>query len=309
MKYVFLITALLWSSSWNDIARQNRLRRQARALRMAGQYAEALQKYNVLIDSMGVRDLELRINRAHTWYSLGNKTQARSAYQELLTETSGATRAMVLNQWAISLPLPQERTQALDALQEAMRLDPTNENARYNYQWILHQKEDKQESPSDPNKDSEKEDNSSDSNPSDKPRGGSSDKDEASSQEESRSDSSSAEEKKPSASSQGKEDAKDASGGEEERAGEEDQESADAKAPSASSPEVDQDKGDALSSSKESLDEEERLSETAQKLSALQLTPAQAKRLLEALRTGEVQYLQQRRRTATQPQADDKPDW
>ena len=306
--FVMLLEAMLGVAPSTDLSKINKLKREARTALEEGRYREAAALYGILVDSMGLQEPALIVNRAHAYFSAGERDAALEQYQLLLNKSQAPhLRSMALNQIGLLSEEQVENQQLLGFFKQALKVDPSNEKARYNYQRVMQRIQDKEKKQSpeqekhqnqqekDPEQQNKNEQNQEQRDPqknkdqSDKKKNKKQDeqqdqKNEEQSSQSEQSDKKSEEEKKePNSNLQDK--------GEEKE---------------------DQQKQSLQQSSKQEEKKDGQLpasSSTAEKLRKMNLSEEKARQILEALRHNEIQYLQQLRRKATQPKDDSKPDW
>ncbi len=64
----------------DDIATINRLKKQAEEAYQSGDYAQAVQYYQTLVDSLQVDDEKVRLNLAHAQLQVGDTASAQRRY-------------------------------------------------------------------------------------------------------------------------------------------------------------------------------------------------------------------------------------
>lgn len=142
MKYLMIMLALLATDPLK-VRRINTTKADAKDAFQSGDYQTAVAKYNLLIDSLGVVEDELVINRAHAYYLLKDTAHALSDYQSLLQSTKNEIVSRAGNQLGLMSNQKNKPEEALSYFKQALKADPTNDDARYNYE-MLKKKLDKQ---------------------------------------------------------------------------------------------------------------------------------------------------------------------
>jgi len=138
MKLLF-IAILLILSPFNDldkIAKINKAKKEAKEAYLAGDYQMANSKYKLLIDSLGVDEEEVQLNFAHTQYQLNDTTNAVKRYQNL-TESSNNKISSIAQQQLGQIQFDKKQYEpALEHYKNALRKNPSNQEARYNYELL-----------------------------------------------------------------------------------------------------------------------------------------------------------------------------
>ena len=269
------------------IAEVNRLKRAAQKALDEGRFEEAAAIYSVLVDSLGVQSPALQMNRAHAYFAAGDDRAALQQYQLLQRpDYAPSLRSMALNQIGLLSEGKVEKEVLLRFFKQALKADPSNEKARYNYQRVMQRTFDEKEKQDDQDQkdkeqeqDKDKDQKENQSKQKDKKEKGQDQQDQQQQQEHNN---------KEQEQQQNKEQSSEQN---QEKKGQEGQ------------------KKEPQSQDKEQAEKQPTEPSTAEKLQQMNLSEEKAKQLLEALRHNEVQYLQQLRRKATRPRDDSKPDW
>ena len=92
MKLLFVLIFLVINpiTDLDKIARINKAKKEAKEAFLSKNYQLAHDKYQFLIDSLGVKEEEVLLDYAHTMYNLNDTTNAVNKYQEL-SESSNKT--------------------------------------------------------------------------------------------------------------------------------------------------------------------------------------------------------------------------
>ena len=294
---VLLFGATSEVASGTDIAKINKLKREAKAAFSEGRYKEAAALYSILIDSLDLQTSALLLNRAHALFSANERTASIKQYELLLSKSKEPrVRSVALNQIGLLSDGKVEKEHLLSFFKRALREDPTNEKARYNYQRIMQRiyeekKQDSQQSEQEKKKEKDQEQQdknekskSQDQQQKDKSKEGkeSKDKEQLDQQSQQQKDNKSKEEERTESKSKDSQEEKQKKKKNAQSQNKKEDKSSDQLPPSAS---------------------------TTEKLRKMNLSEEKAQQILEALRHNEVQYLQQIRRKATRPKDESKPDW
>lgn len=161
MRTFFVLVLALVINDPKEIAKINSLKKEAEAAYLAQDYELALSKYTLLHDSLGVDDPAIRLNLAHAHYHLGDSAGAKSNYGKLIGSEDRKMKSIALQQLGVMSKDANKLEEALQQLKSAIKADPTNQEAIYNYEvvkkLIEEQKEQEQQQQEQQNKDGEDE--------------------------------------------------------------------------------------------------------------------------------------------------------
>lgn len=278
MKFLAVILLVLTSTTDPSmISKINGLKAEAKKAYLKNDFKTAVSKYRYLVDTLKVREDEVLLNLASSYYNLKDTTNAQSQYQSLTSSSKAHLRSKAQQQLGLIADQQGNQQEALLHFKEAIKSDLTNQEARYNYELLKKKIEEKkkqdQNKKDDQNKDKEQE------------------KKDQKKQEE---------EKKE----QQKKDQEQKEKEKKEQQEKQDQEKEDQK--------KDQEKKDQEKEQeeKEKKEQEKKMPPSVEeKLKEMKISPEKAEMLLEAMRNQEKQYLQQNKRKATKPKEKGKPDW
>lgn len=271
-----LLTWLLLLTTLTDpgkISKVNSLKEQARKAYNAGDYTNAIEKYRMLKDSLQVSEDEVSLNLANAYFQKNDTTAALTEYQPLLTSPNNSIRSKANQQVGILNNRQGKFEDALNHFKQAIKADPSNGDARYNYEMLKKKLEEKKKQEEQQKKDQQK-----DNKPQDQ-------------KEQQKKDEQQKKEQEQKQENQNKSDKKDEQGKKEEQK-KEDQKSEQEK-----------------ESEKPSEEKKDTPPSVSEKLQQMKISEEKAKMLLEAMKNQEVQYLQQNKRKATKPKDKGKPDW
>jgi len=317
MKYL-MIVVLLFSSVTDPvtkIAKSNKLKREASSAYADGNFQEAIDSYQMLLDSMGIEDDRARLNLANAAYvmSYGGDNMgllseissgetmiedtaalnaisgdlkyfdiAESNYNRVKDGSNIPLASMANNQLGIIAykmgeQSPDEKesfTQsALNNFKQALLKNPQNEQARYNYELLkklIRQQQEQEEEQKDQDQKEDKKDDQ--------------------------------EKKDQENKDQKKQDQKDEN---QEKQDQEKQEKQDQD----QEQKQEQEEGQENEEQKEGEQKEDPMEKLMDKLKEMNIPLEKAQMILEAMKNNETQYVQQKKRKATERKRSDKPDW
>lgn len=274
-----LMLALLTDPT--KIGKINTLKAEAKKAYLAGDFKTAVQKYRYLVDSLQVKEDEVLLNLANAYFQLNDSTNALSEYQSLTQSPKPQLRSKAQQQLGVMTNRQGKFEEALNYFKESIKSDPSNNDARYNYELLkkkLEEKKQQQQQQQQQNqKDQNKEQENKDQQKQEQEKKEQQDKQKEEQQKE--------QEKKDQQQEKKDQQQKDQQKKENEQQQEEQQKQ-------------DQEK-----------QEPKEAPPVSEKLKQMQISEEKAKMLLEAMKNQEIQYLQQNKRKATKPKDKTKPDW
>lgn len=161
MKTILLSLLVFVSTDPREISKINSLKKEAAMEFSTGKLESAISKYQ-LLDSLGVEDPALKLNMAHAYYKLQDTTGAQTYYQSVLNSSNNKLRSIAYQQLGVMKKDTQKYEEALQDLKSALKSDPTNEGARYDYELIkklLEEQEQQEQEQDQENQDQENEEN------------------------------------------------------------------------------------------------------------------------------------------------------
>ncbi len=279
MKYIALFSLFLLIDPPGKIGKINSAKSDAKEHFQRGEYKEAAADYKTLIDSLGVNEEEVSMNLAHSYFQLNDTTNAQNNYLPLTNSANPKFRSVANQQLGVMANRTGKIEEALNYFKNALKADPTNDEARFNYEIVkkkLEEKKKQEEQQKQQNKDQKKDDKQK------------SDKDQK--------------DKKDNKDEKGKGDQQEKEKQDQEKKDQEQKEKE----------KKDQEKKNQEQQDKDSKDkknDKEIPPSVSEKLKDMKITEEKARMVLEAMKNQEVQYLQQNKRKATKPKGKGKPDW
>lgn len=253
-----------------DIGKINEAKASAKAAYLAGNYESAVKQYTYLVDSVGIAEEEVMLNLASSYFHLKDTVNTIRSYQPLTMSLNNKIKSIANQQIGVLNNREGKFEEALNYLKQAIKADPTNDDAKYNYEMIkkklAEQKKKEEQEKKDQNKQEQEK------------------KDE---KQQDQKDKENKEQKDQQQSDQDKKD--------QEKKDQEKKENA-----------KEQEKKDQENKQEK---EQEIPPSVKDKLKDMEMSEEKAKMILEAMRANEFQYLQQNKRKATKPKDRNKPDW
>ncbi len=292
--FLIFVLGLLLSIDPKKVSKINSLKSEAKKAFLAGDFKTAIKKYKYLKDSLGVNEEEVGMNLANSYFRTNDTTGAFSNYQPLSLSNDAKIKSWANQQMGVMANRQGKFEEALNYFKQAMKAEPENEQARFNYEMVkkkLEEQKKQQQQNKDQNKDNkdkkddQKKDNKDQQN-KDQQNKDQKDKDKKDQENKDKQD-----QKKDQKDQQNK-DKKDKEQKDKEQKEKEQQQKEQEK--------KDQQNKDDKNKPDPSLSE---------KLKDMKISEDKAKMILEAMKNQEVQYLQQNKRKATKPRDRGKPDW
>jgi tetratricopeptide (TPR) repeat protein len=106
----------------------------------AGDPAAALPRYDAAEKATGPR-AEIDYDRGNALYRLGRHAEARDAWRRALDRGAGALGTRALQNLGNALAASGDREGAITAYSEALRADPSNDDARFDLEVLLRKKD------------------------------------------------------------------------------------------------------------------------------------------------------------------------
>lgn len=132
MKYLVFFALLINPLTIREI---NSLKKEARDAFSKADYKTAIEKYSYLRDTLNVTDDAVLLNLAHAYFYLNDTANAISAYQNL-TSAEASIRSKAYVQLGVIHNRQGAQEEALQYFKDAIKADPDNMDARYNYELL-----------------------------------------------------------------------------------------------------------------------------------------------------------------------------
>ena len=273
MRVLFLVVLAFMSTDPKEVAKTNALKKEAEAAYLAGDYSLAMSKYILLKDSMGVNDPAIDLNLAHSYYHLGDTAGAKRNYGNLTSSSNKQLKSIAYQQLGVMNKDAGKLEESLQQLKSAIKTDPTNQEARYNYEVVKKLLEEQKEQEQQQNQDQQSEDGDQENQ----------DQQNQENQDQEQ---------------EGDQENQENQEGENQEQQEGDQQK-----------EQEQQEQQQEGEEQEQQEEQSEQEMTKEKLKEMGISEEKARQLLEAMRQAEIKYLQQQRRKPTKRPPSGKPDW
>ena len=270
MKSFLVIILAILINDPKEIAKINSLKKEAEEAYLAQDYELALSKYTILHDSLGVDDPAIKLNLAHAHYHVGDTAGAKMNYSNLAGSESNRMKSIALQQLGVMSKDAGKLEEALQQLKSAIKADPSNQEAVYNYEVVKKLIEEQKQQEQQQNQDQQNKDGE--------------DEQEQQNQDQ-------------------KED------GEQENQENEDGENQEKSDQEKEQEQKEQEKKEGEEKENENEKEKSQEQMTKEKLEEMGISEEKARQLLEAMRQSEIKYLQHQQRKPTKRPPSNKPDW
>ena len=289
---IALAILLVLTSGFNDldkIAKANKLKKEAREAYQNGDYTTAIDNYHYLLDSMNIDDDKIRLNLANAYYQLKDTTNAQNRYSALTESENSVIRSTAYQQNGIIQNAQKKHKEALQSFKNALKSDPTNEGARYNYELVkklIKEQEEQQKDQNQENKDQQKQDQENN------------DQQDQQQQDQQKQD----QENKDQEQQDQEQDQENKEGESEEEKEQKEKEGEDGE-------EKEQEPKEGEERDEQKDAEQKDMPQQPQDMKDMKISEEKAKMILEAMKNSEIQYFQQNKRKPTKRKDSDKPDW
>jgi len=273
MRILFAVLLLIISNDPKEIAKANTLKKEAEQAFLEGDYETAVKKYQFLLDSMEVEDDLIKLNLGHAYYHLGDSAGAKSNYGKAGMSVNNELKSIAYQQLGVMSKDANKLEQSLQQLKSAIKADPANRDAIYDYEVVKKLlEEQKQQEQQQQEQDNENKEN-----------------------EEKKEEQNEDQQNQDQKNENGEQENKDQKGeNNEQQENEQEQQE-----------QENQEEGEQQEQEQEKSQEEM----TKEKLQEMGISEEKARQLLEAMRQSEIKYLQNQKRKATKRPPSGKPDW
>jgi Ca-activated chloride channel family protein len=301
MKYILVsLFVVAFVTDPFRIGKINRAKSEAREAYTSGDYKTAVQKYHYLIDSMKVMEDELKLNLANAYFMMNDTANALTNYESLAGSKVNAVRSKAQQQLGIMNYRKQKNEQALNNFKQAIKADPDNMDARYNYELLkkkLDEKKKKEEE--EQKKDQQKKDQQKDQQQNkDQQQKDQQQKDQQQKEQEKKDQQNKDQKSKEQQQKEQQQKEQQQKEQQQKEQQQKEQEKKDQQQKEQQNPEQKQDQ-----------EKKKPNPELSEKLEQMKISEQKARMILEAMKNQEIQYLQQNKRKASKPKDKGKPDW
>lgn len=134
-----ILHLIIWIVNHGPLDRTKRVNKtvaQAEQALQRKDYANASRQFRYLVDSLRFTEPAARLDLAHSLFEGKDTLNARQQYQRLDSVTNVPARSVALQQLGVLAGNRNENEQALAYFKRTLKADPTNEDARYDYELL-----------------------------------------------------------------------------------------------------------------------------------------------------------------------------
>lgn len=273
----------------DKIAKVNKAKKEAEQYYLAENYQAAQDKYKYLIDSLGVEDDRALLNLANSQYYLQDSINSLSNYKQLTSSTDATISSNAYAQLGEIAFEKEQYEPALQHYKQALKKNPGNTDARYNYELLKklieeQKQQEQQDQQNQENQEQQDQQNQDQQNQEEQDQQKQDQEQQQQDQEQQQQDQEGEEQENEQQEQQEQED----------KEGEEKEEQENQQNPE---------------EGEEQKEEQQPQPSPEDKLKELNISEEKAKMILEAMKNNEIQYIQQNKRKAKKKKDPDKPDW
>ncbi len=143
--FSLIMLTLLLTVDPATLRKINSAKSEAEAAFRKGDYTMAIQKYHYLVDSLGVVEDEVMLNLANAYYLAKDTASATSRYRTVTGSPRPELRSKAFQQLGNMASKQGRAEEALDLFKQAIKAEPRNDAARYNYEMLKKKLEEQKE--------------------------------------------------------------------------------------------------------------------------------------------------------------------
>jgi len=139
MKYIFYaLLAIGFFDGFTRIAKTNQYKKEGKEAFISEKYDVAVARFAYLADTLEANDETIVINLANALYRNDSIKKANERYKQVIASgKNGTFVSIAYNQAGIIFANDQKYQEAINYFKDALRSDPENEQARYNYELLM----------------------------------------------------------------------------------------------------------------------------------------------------------------------------
>ncbi|MEQ9147638.1 MAG: hypothetical protein RLP13_05140 [Cytophagales bacterium] len=290
MSLILSILILISGNNYTDnISEFNKIKREAEFAYNDENYHLAAEKYSYLIDSLNYQNDAAKLNLAHSLYQMDEIDKAKTIYSYISNSKDKEIRSIANQQLGVFESRGKNLQKSLDYFKKALMANPSNEDARYNYELVKKKLEEEQNQE---NQDQDKKQDQDQNQKDQKDQKNQDQKDQKNQnqnkEQEQKEQEQKSEEEKKKEEQQNKEEQKEH--------GQKDKEEEQKPEPKEGEEQNPEEMKNQAQPGEPNFEEKE-------------ISKEMAEMILQAMRNKELQYLQQLKRKPQKPVDKDKPDW
>jgi tetratricopeptide (TPR) repeat protein len=126
-------------NDFNKIARINSLKKEAANAFKSENFDRAISIYKTLIEDFNVNEESLILNYGNALYKTGETELAISQYKKVASSKNHNLKSAALTQSGVIAYQKKQNQEAMDFFKKALKVNPSNAEARYNYELLKKQ--------------------------------------------------------------------------------------------------------------------------------------------------------------------------
>lgn len=149
---IFLVVSLS-ATDINKIARINKAKRAGQEAYKSGNMEAAISSFRLLTDSLGVDEDPVLLNLANAYLQQNDTSNAVQFYTKVLSTENDNLRSLAYQQMGVINQQQNKLENALSDFKNALKSNPQNSDARYNYELLKKTMKEQEQQQKDQNKD------------------------------------------------------------------------------------------------------------------------------------------------------------
>jgi len=133
---ILLIVLSVFSNDITKIAKVNTLKRVAENAYKNGDYETAISSFRLLTDSLGLNEDPIYLNMANAYFHQNDTANAEQYYSKVLSSSDDNLRSRAFQQMGVIHKQKNKMKEAMTDFKAALKSNPDNEEARYNYELL-----------------------------------------------------------------------------------------------------------------------------------------------------------------------------
>lgn len=133
---VLLLLINMLGTDVSKIAHVNRIKRNAEEAYKNEDYETAISSFRILTDSLGINEDPIIMNLANAYFKQKDTTNAAQYYSKVLSSDDAHLRSLAYQQMGVINKQQNKLKDALSDFKASLKSNPTNEDARYNYEIL-----------------------------------------------------------------------------------------------------------------------------------------------------------------------------
>lgn len=148
---ILLTLSQAWAWDFDPLvtSKANKAKQQAEEAFISKEYATAIHKYKYLLDTLKIKDEKAQLNLAHAYMRNADYVNASNSYSESTKAIDASIRSIAHQQLGIIKSEKGSKEEAMASFKNALRANPNNKEARYNYELLLKAKDKEMPKPQD----------------------------------------------------------------------------------------------------------------------------------------------------------------